>query len=569
MKGRRAEGQKGGKGERGKGRDGLKGGKGEGEKGRNGFRTDVCIGAALALFTFLLIVTTANDIGITYDEPVYTGEALRAREWMDIVGARLLRGEVSAPFDRDLIERYWRGKDMQPSLLKLAIAVVAPTAGLAFPGLSAYRAATALFAAVMVAATFAFGRVALNRVSALFGALLLLFIPQVFALAHLASLDIPVAAMTVLTTLLFYHAVNTQQPRWFVAAGGALGLSWAAKMNAVLIVPAVAVWILLRRTRARRNTFLLLASCTIAFVVFFASWPYLWLKPGEHLAAYARFHFQHYPVHVSYFGQIYKYAPWHYPVVMIAITTPLVALTFMVSGAVSAGIAAWKRRGVQLLWMTSAAFQLAAFMSPGTPKYNGVRLFVAVFPFLCLFAASAFETLSQKLLTIVKNEHGIAHLQSKLAVVLMLFTLLPGTYDTMDSHPFGMSFYNAALGSTRGAWRRGFEATYWGDAFFQIMPFLNEHAPSGSEVFVIPGTVDWLFRHYQRMGLLRDDLRITGDDVAGADFIVFHARQSEMTPLARRLLERGKFAASAQYGGATIVAVVKRGEVELELLRAR
>ena len=160
---------------------------------------------------------------------------------------------------------------------------------------------------------------------------------------------------------------------------------------------------------------------------------------------------------------------------------------------------------------------------------------------------------------------SVAHFRTKCTVLLLALMLLPGVYDTMDSHPFGMSFYNAAIGGTRGAWRHGFEATYWGDAFFQVLPFLNEHAPC--EVLVIPGTVDWLFRHYQRLGMLRDDIRITRDDFAGADFVIFHARQSEMTDLAKRLLERGKFARAVRYGGATIAAVVKREDIEPQWLR--
>jgi hypothetical protein len=214
-----------------------------------------------------------------------------------------------------------------------------------------------------------------------------------------------------------------------------------------------------------------------------------------------------------------------------------------------------------MLWLTSAAFQLAAFMNPGTPKYNGVRLFLSVFPFLCLFAGVGFDWLAGKAAGYVRAidvRSAIRQPAAKVAAALMLLALLPGAYDTLDSHPFGMSFYNAAVGGVQGAEQRGFEPTYWGDAFLPTLSYLSRHAPENAVVCVIPGTVDWLFKYYKDLGLLRADIQIANSEQSDFDLVVFHARQSEMTTLARRLLKRRRFRFEVRYAGVTLAAVADR-----------
>ena len=52
-----------------------------------------------------------------------------------------------------------------------------------------------------------------------------------------------------------------------------------------------------------------------------------------------------------------------------------------------------------------------------------------------------------------------------LRAVLALLVLGPAAWQLIKVHPFELSYYNELIGGPRGAWQRGFELTYWYDAF--------------------------------------------------------------------------------------------------------
>ncbi len=48
-------------------------------------------------------------------------------------------------------------------------------------------------------------------------------------------------------------------------------------------------------------------------------------------------------------------------------------------------------------------------------------------------------------------------------------------------HPYELSYYNELIGGPRGAWERGFELTYWYDAFNdEVVDDLNRKFPPGA-----------------------------------------------------------------------------------------
>ena len=61
---------------------------------------------------------------------------------------------------------------------------------------------------------------------------------------------------------------------------------------------------------------------------------------------------------------------------------------------------------------------------------------------------------------------------------LAALVLGPAAVDLVHIHPFELSYYNELIGGPRGAWHRGFELTYWFDAFNdQTLAELNQQAP--------------------------------------------------------------------------------------------
>ena len=75
-------------------------------------------------------------------------------------------------------------------------------------------------------------------------------------------------------------------------------------------------------------------------------------------------------------------------------------------------------------------------------------------------------------------------------------------------HPYELSYYNELIGGPRGAWARGFELSYWYDAFNgPVIRELNARLPHGAEVdFLNEKTNAITFQELQSLGALRRDV---------------------------------------------------------------
>ena len=88
--------------------------------------------------------------------------------------------------------------------------------------------------------------------------------------------------------------------------------------------------------------------------------------------------------------------------------------------------------------------------------------------------------------------------------------LTPSAFELAHIHPFELSYYNSLIGGPRGAWRRGFELTYWFDAFNkETLDELNRVLPPGAMVEQ-PNTLTNppTFNELQNLGALRGDIKM-------------------------------------------------------------
>ncbi len=530
-------------------------------------KIDLAMSVVLSVVSIAAVVTTSNDIGITYDEPLYAGQAMKAADWL-----QLLFTEPGTALSQEGILDHWNPhikgiNELQPATTKWVNGIVGALTG------GNLRAGTAVFFALMLTAVYWFGTRAFSRTVGLFAACALATLPRVFGHAHLTTLDVPVAAMVMLTTALFWNVQSPSKRRQGAGAiggGVSLGLAVGTKMNGLLVLPTVLLWIAVRRRWSWKIAFALFA---VAPLTFFLSWPWLWLNPVGNAAEYFRYHLKHAPVWVTYFGRDYEYAPWHYPLVMMGITTPVVVLLLSLVGIVTQSI---RLRGQQRnltdcatrgLLLLSLLVQLAAFMLPTTPKYNGVRIFLPVFPFLALFAGVGFDVggrwLTQRLRTGQMSPALLTFLLGGLC-------LAPSVRAIADVHPFELSYYNILIGGVRGAVARGFEPTYWGETLLHALDALNKHTPPNGVVCITPGGAISYLEMYQNMGLLRSDLNLSDfRRLKDADAAVFHTRRVEMTDEARQLLRDGKPVFAKTLDDVPLVVVFTRDEIQRVLKKSR
>jgi hypothetical protein len=491
-------------------------------------RRDVFIAAALFLVTLVVVVATIDHYGLTYDEPIYAGLGQREAAWIGLA----LRGEAGA-FDREAIAAYWSAKDQQPPFAKVLSGISLS----AFPFLSesqATRLPTAIFFALTVALLYLFCRPATGRSGALAGALALLTMPRVFADAHYTTLDIPMAATTVFTVIAGYRAAR--ENRWPPAIGfGVLfGLALLTKINALFLPVIVLGWAIAFHRRALPK--LIVAMVVIGPLVFLAGWPLMWHDTGYHLGEYLRFQLQHYPVATYYLGSRYDYAPWHYPIVMIAATVPALLLLTAVAGVARA--ARHPGRDRVLLWAAAFIIPLAASSMPFAPKYNGVRLFMPVFPFLACFVAIGFQWGVEAINRFSAHRRWRVYLTTALGLVM----LLPGAIGVATTHPFQLAYYNAFVGGPRGAKAKGFETIYWGGVYLNALHRLEALPGRSPLIYVTPQGCISLLEVYRDAGAIRADLRYTSDParVHEADLVIFQCAQGEFDAVSWPLYRDGK-----------------------------
>ena len=516
---------------------------------------------ALFVVAFVPVVVTANDYGITYDEPHYASAGVSYAEWW----ARVFRADLRA-FRRDEIEETWGLNHEHPPLQKCSSGFAQRWLGDVLPGLAAMRLPSGVWFALAVCALYLFGRRAWGRRGGFFAALAFAAMPRVTAHAHFVALDMAITAWFFITAALTAEALRRDSWPWTAAAGLSFGLALMAKLNAFFLPAMLIPWgLVYYRTRWPK---LAAALVLIGPAVFWLGWPWLWIDSVPHLGEYLGFHLRHAAYNVWYLGRLYRYAPWHYPFVMTAVATPTVVLVLALMGAALA----CPRRGrtpERALLLFGLAIALLPSALPTSPKYNGVRLFLPTFPFLAALAGGGFAWLQG---LVARNARAgrprRGTLSALICAALGAVLLSPGVRGVIATHPYQLAYYNALAGGSEGATRRGFEAIYWGQVFEEAPAFLNAVEQTSPRVLLIPKGVIYLLEFQQQTGVLRSDVEFTGDsaEAGSVDYVMFQAMQSDYTDLCWSLVEGEEPAWAVRLGRTPLLLVYDR-EAVAEALR--
>jgi 4-amino-4-deoxy-L-arabinose transferase-like glycosyltransferase len=528
----------------------------------------VWIAIGLGIVGALIIISGVNYYGFTYDEPIYAGFGARSAKWLLGLPGALFSGELGQYLSAQTIDNAWFATiDMQPPLVQVLSGLSTVIFGGAAGGAFAPRLQAALFFGIAITCLFWLTDKIAGRRAAFFTCIGLTLLPRFFGDAHLTTLDVPTAALVLATAAVYYAAAQRNSWRLAMVAGVLLGLGLLTKLNAAFIIAVLGIWTLWFHRQMLIKA--AVAFLLIAPLVFLIGWPWLWHDTFTNLGKYLGFHLHHYPVLTFYLGRIYEYAPWHYPFVIIAVTTPVLFLLLMLAGLARAVARRPAREGEWLLVLGALLFILPSAM-PFAPKYNGVRLFLPAFPFLMALAGGAFTNGSNWLATRLEkrmNLGQLANLPAKLTLLLGLIIMLPALIGIVKISPYELAYYNTLIGGPRGAQRHGFETIYWGGPYLEALSFLNQFTKSDAKVMVTPQGVTSLLIAYQRAGALRQDMQWTTPpppqrQISGwpnaalrdVDLVVFQCAQAEFDELSRRLYSMG-----GKPGSGSIYQVAREG----------
>ena len=511
--------------------------------------------ALLFVSCFLAVLLTTNDYGPTYDEPHYVSAGVRYAEWW----VRALRSPGEA-LKREAIAETWGLNHEHPPLQKMKSGFSQRWFGGILPGLMAARLPSAAWFGLAACAIYLFVRRRWGVGSGLFGALAFVTMPRVAAHAHLVALDMPITAWFFVAAALMAEAMRRRSWGWAAVAGAAFGVALSAKVNAfflpMLLIPWALIW------HRREWPKLVVALALIGPVVFFALWPWLWIAPAAHFREYLAFHFRHAAYNVWYLGKLYQYAPWHYPFVVTAVTTPAVLL-----GLAVAGLARCRpRRGwtaEEGLLALGLVVTLAPSALPSSPKYNGERLFLPAFAFVAALAGVGFGWIEGHIAARNRARRDGQRIAMWLTALAAVALLMPSARATAMIHPYGLAYYNALVGGVRGAAKRGFETVYWGQVYKEAPPFLNAAPEMRPRVLVVPKGCIYLLELQQQAGALRPDVQFTAEEAeAGSvDYVVFQCMQSDFTELCWRLYRSAEPAYEVALEGTPLLVIYDREAV--------
>ncbi|MBL7224287.1 MAG: glycosyltransferase family 39 protein, partial [Candidatus Brocadiae bacterium] len=416
------------------------------------------------------VLVTLDDPGLAWDEPFSIGAGQAYAAWL----TRLHH----LPFDAETIRAHWRLNHEHPPLAKVAMGLTQRL--FAGEGLSivAARLAIALTFGLLVELVFWLGRRLFSGLVGLLAAACLLCMPRVFGHAHLASLDLAMATTWLLSAAAFAVAIDKGRWPWGVASGVCLGLALLTKINAVFLPVALVAWgVGFHRRRALAP---LAWTLGIGVVVFFVGWPWLWLSPIGHLRGYL-FPTGRVALAVHYFGRLYAHndVPWHFPLVMTLATIPIGILFLVFLGGARA-VRRFRVSPELALLAIHAAVAIGPFLTPWLPRYDGVRLFLAAFPFLALLAgvggARCWTWVTQR---------WPGRPWRPLFITAAFF--LSQAAATGWVHPCELSYHNALVGGLWGARRIGLEPTYWHDVVNErLFAWLNQHCGVDDAIAFFP-----------------------------------------------------------------------------------
>ena len=505
-----------------------------------GRRDKLCALLIFAAVTAVALLAAPRQ-GINRDEAYY----MEAGELYVTYWEKVLTGDLPRPFSDGAIRRFWDYNHEHPPLMKLLYGLSwralhtcecaaekdwhpGParlesgkhlTLGLFDWESAAFRLPTILCFGLLCAVVYLFFLEAIGRhfsgaaarTGAFAAALLAAAQPRAFFHAQTAGFDLPAATFWILTTYLYWRALERRTLRSALAVGVVYGLFLATKLQSFFLPFALgAHWLFLLARRRRPPLAPLVSMAVVGPVVLFVLWPWLWHDTLRRLGSYIGFHLHHVHYNFEYFAQNWNRPPypWHEPLGMLVTTAPVVLLVLAAMGAILLVRGTRARADQQasaLLLLLAGLVPIAPFFLGTTPIFGETKHWLATNTVLAMAAGAAIAVIADRL----PDEIGLARERLFAGVTIVLIAVLPAAYETWRSHPYGLSHYNALVGGAPGGADLGMNRQFWGYSVAGVLPWLNHALPPRAQLYLHDWNHD-AYLLYLRDGRLRSDIRDAG-----------------------------------------------------------
>jgi hypothetical protein len=527
-------------------------------------------GLLIGILAAAAYASTLGAYGLVSDEGNYFESSRRLSGWFVYLAESARAGAPGRAFSAGVLDETWRWGGPRIPHPPLAREVGALSGALFYhraDPISAYRLLGVLLAGALAGGVAAWATLRAGRAAGLAAGAAFLLMPRIFAHAHFADTDFLVAG-------LFFCALfwAVEARRWPMAGAGALwGLALATKFTAALLPLVLVPWLVVFRREALRR---LPVFALAAVATFVAVNPGLWAHPVEAALEYVRMGIGRRDMQVAqlptfYLGRIYVFRPpWHYPLVMLALTTP-VGLLLLAAGGV-AGVVRAATRPLAVLCAAVLVVVIGALELPRAPLHDDVRLFLPVFPFVALlvglgagWALGGFRAARDR----GHAEAGDAPIRDEspatpgasgpvrrvAGALLVGLALGNALLATVRMHPFQGSYFNVLVGGIAGAERHGLETTGLKEVLSrEVYADLSRILPPGAALDGGPFLYeDLLFA--QDMGWLRRDVSVR--QAPPADYVLVVNRRGWFRATDRALFDFARPAYAVGVDGVRLVAL--------------
>ena len=460
---------------------------------------DAVIAAFLFVIAFFSVILTApGDYGLSWDEAYYYKPSRNAAAWL----YRSLFTATTTLSENEIYNSWEEIREL-PAVVKVALG----SGILFFEGyidkLTAMRIPSAAAYALTLLLLYIFMLEKFGRSAALFTSLGYGMMPRIFGHAHIAASESITVLVTLVVVICFLRGLKN--PWWSVVTGIVFGLALNTRITCYFLPLILLPWAHIFHRRKYINNFF--AMVFLSPIVLVITWPWLWHDPARKILEYLYFFVSHQYTAVYYFGQKYNYgatlAPWHYPLVMTIFTLPPVVFLMSLPGTALA-LLRIRKNPIPVLFLWGAVVMLGVASVPTSPKYDGIRLFIGAFPFIAMLAGAGFSMLLE-IFPRRRNIRGAVYWRDVVAAAVILLLVITAGRSIIISHPYSLSYYNIFAGGIQGAYKKGMETTYWGEAVNQqVIETLNE-LPPNSRIKTL-ALHEEVFKLLQRWGKLRRDL---------------------------------------------------------------
>ncbi|MCD6384518.1 glycosyltransferase family 39 protein [Candidatus Sumerlaeota bacterium] len=529
----------------------------EGKRSISFVKFDYLLLILIIVFATASVLLTLSGIGFSWDEAYYYKPAQDALHWV----FEFLSNPHEASTGK-IIDKYWSEISELPAVSKLCLGISQQL----FSGLfgqygvvNGMRVISAVAFAISLALLFLIGFSLGGRIMAIGSVFFYWLMPRVFGHAHIAATETLANCIILLTVWLYLKSVSTQRTGWAILTGIAGGLALATRINCLLIFPVlILIGYLYWREKFAHTFFYLLVVAPITLLVVS---PYFWHHTALRVLEYLAFFASHKQQPVYYFGTLYvpggDAVPWTYPWIMSAITLPLSTLLFVILGVIIA--ISKSKDGKIALVLGLALFPLIISSLPGTPKYDGVRLFLSAFPFLALLGGLGLAHITRFLVLLLPSAAGlnVKRIATIISALILVLIILNGVLAVVSYRPFYLSFFNQLIGGIKGAYESGLETTYWGEAVNETMiTHINDTLPPDARLKLL-ALHEKVFEYLQQWHILRPDIII--DAPPPYDYHLLLIRKGFFARPERYLFAHWKPEKVISIKGVPLVALYKTG----------